>query len=192
MKETNSKPRVSRRYRYTENYTVHSSIAPDGSKTERIEYTGAYLVPAHTEDSYMRFKKTARFTAVLIWCAIILLLGTKDFSVYKDGLYVLVPVTAAAIPGIYILLGSMKLPAEDRKMQEDTYLFSIARIKKSSVGLLVLFGITAILTVVFFLYTGTGIKPADILFAALILIPVSFLGLLLRKEKLLSYEEEKL
>ncbi len=156
--------RPARRYRYTEHYKMVRRTLPDGTVKEVAEYIGKYLLPEHSAEVYRSARTSALFASVFSLLAAILLLTVNGFVVYEGGVYALVPAAAALFPGMYLLLGSLKLPAEDRELQVDTYRLAHERIRRSSMALVVLYALTLVLTVIFLATSGVKPGAADILY----------------------------
>ena len=77
-------------------------------------------------------------------------------------------------------------------MQEDTYRFAHVRVQRSSMGICMLLLTAVVLTMVFFLTSGTALKAADVLFFVLLLVPAVMNLVLFRKAGLLHYENSNL
>ena len=189
MDDQQIKLKTAKRYRYTDNYRMTARTAPDGSVTEVAEYIGVYLTARHTEDRYRAVRILAAAAAGITLCTVLVLLCVRSFSVYNGGMVVFVPVTASLIPLLYLILGTLKLPGQDRKLQKDVYRFAHIRIRRSSVGIAVLLLAAAVITAVFFLSSGTEFRPVDILFFILLLIPTAVNLFLFRKIGTLNYEK---
>ena len=190
MDDQQTKLKIAKRYRYAENYKLSTRTAPDGSVTEFAEYIGEYLAAQHTENKYRNTKILSVLTGGISLFSVIVLLCIRSFSVYNTGMYVFVPITASFIPLLYLILGIRKLPAEDRKLQEDTYRFAHIRIRRSSMGVFVLLLTAAVLAAVFFMTTGTVLKAADLLLFVLLLIRAAMNLALFRKTDSLHYEKQ--
>lgn len=189
MDDQQTKLKTAKRYRYTEIYKMTVRTGPDGSVTEVAEYIGAYLCATHSEEQYRKYRLFAAADAGISLCAVLALLLVRGYSVYQGGMYVFIPITASLIPMLYLILGMLKLPKEDRKLQEDVYRFAHVRIRRSGVGIAMLLLAAAVFTLVFFLSSGTAFQPPDILFFALLLIPAVMNLMLFRKTGKLKYEK---
>lgn len=189
MDDQKTKLKTAKRYRFAENYKMTARTAPDGSVTEFVEYIGVYLTAQHTEDQYKAVRILAAVTAGVSLCTALVLLCVRSFSVYNGGMYVFVPVTVSLLPLLYQILGTLKLPKEDRRLQEDVYRFAHVRIRRSCAGIVVLLLAATILAVVFFLSTRSALQLPDILFFILLLLPTIMNLLLFRKIGTLNYEK---
>ena len=181
------KIKTSRRFRYVDNYRMTRRTREDGTVTEEAEYVGNYLLAEHPEQVYRSVRRLAAASSVLSLLAAVLLLAVKGFAVYGGGLYALVPAAAALFPGIYLLLGAMKLPPDDRKLQEDVYRFGHARIRKSAHGVLFLYSATLFLSLVFFVTSGVSPGALDILYFILAVFPAAAGRILLWNMDKLKY-----
>lgn len=188
MDDQKTKLKTAKRYRFAENYKMTARTAPDGSVTEFAEYIGVYLTAQHTEEHYRTVRILAASAAGVSLCTVLVLLCVRSFSAYNGGMYVFVPVTVSLLPLLYQILGTLKLPKEDRRLQEDVYRFAHIRIRRSCAGISVLLLAAVILAVVFFLYSGTALQVPDVLFFILLLIPAIMNLLLFRKIGTLNYE----
>mgnify|MGYP007056195649 FL=1 len=191
MADHNKKPKLARRFRYTDQYKVVTRTAPDGSSLEEVEYIGAWVAAQHPEKTYRKAKSISVVTVIFTLFAILLLLSIQSFSVYPNGLYTLVPVTMAAFPEFYAILGILRLPRDDRRMQQDGMHLAQKRIKKSSVGILILLAAALLLSGIFFLTSGIRLASVDILFFGLLFAAVLCNGILLKSLSNLQYREEK-
>ena len=191
MDDQKTKLKTAKRYRYTDKYRMNARTAADGSVTEVAEYIGAYLIAQHTERRYRSVRILAVAVAGISFASVLLLLCIPKLSVYNGGMYVFVPSTASLIPLLYLILGTLKLPKDDRKLQEDVFRFAHVRIRRSSAGILVLLLVAMLLAITFFLYSGTLFRSSDILFFLLLLIPVLMNLTLFRILRALNYKIEE-
>ena len=83
MDDQKTKLKISKRYRYTENYRISTRTAADGSLTEVAEYIGAYLIPQHTERQYRAVRILSITVAVISFGSVFLLLCIRSFSFYN-------------------------------------------------------------------------------------------------------------
>ena len=179
--------RPARRYRYTENYKMTMRTLADGTVKEEAEYVGKWLQAEHSADVYKKARFFAVPASVFSLCAGILLLAVQGFAVYNGGLYALIPAAMALFPAIYLLLGALKLPAEDRKLQTDVFRFAHERIRRSSAAIAILYALTLVLTIVFLAVSKAKPGAMDLLYFVLAAgTPVINL-LLLHRIKSLKY-----
>ncbi len=189
MKKRENGLRPAGRYRYTENYALKTEIRPDGSAVRTTEYIGPQLIPEHSETFYRSVRVFARRSTLLTACALLLLLGIQNFSVYQGGLYVFIPITAAVFPELYLTMGLRRLPASDKNLRQDTWQLAHRRIRRSALGICILMGIAAMLFLLFLLSGGEW-QSIDGLFALLLLLPAVGNGILVRQMGRLKYTEE--
>ena len=185
--ETKERFRPAGRYRYTQYYSMRAQKQADGTIVEKAEYIGPILLAKHSQDIYIRARSFARAAAILTILLDILLISIPGFSVYHGGLYVLIPASVAIIPDLYGLLGTLKLPADDRELQEDIYRYAHLRILRSFVAVIVLHALTLLLGVVFWI-TGS-VKPEllDLLFLLLVAGPIFLAVIMCRLIRSLHY-----
>ena len=162
---------------------------PDGSVKRVAEYTGDYLHAEHSPNVYRKTRILAILTAAGTLCACLLLISLKGFSVYNGGLYALIPAVMMLFPAIYLLFGVIRLPAEDRKIQEDVYQFAHSRIRKCTEGIVILCALTVVLALVFLITSGTKPSRMDCLFLALTAGPAAANAVLRREMKGLVYHK---
>ena len=187
MPDNQRRVKVAGRYRYTENYRMGTKLGSDGSTLEVADYIGSYLKAEHNEQLYKKTRIYARILSCVILCFVILLLCVRGFSVYQGGMVVFVPVTASLIPLLYLLIGTWKLPPDDRKVQEDIYRFAHVRIRRSLIGICILLSIAVVISLVFFLTVAVTLQKADLLFGILLTVPLISDVVLMRKMKKLHY-----
>ena len=191
MAEQKEKKRRPGRFRYMDHYETVTRVCPDGKTVQDITYIGGWALPEHPEAVYRQMKRLAAIPAGITIAATALLLAFRSFSVYKGGLYTLVPVTMALVPEMYAVIGTLKLPKEDARLQLDVLQLAHGRIKKSFIGILVLFILAIVFSVIFFAVSEVPLKRIDALYCLLMIIPPVMAGILLGVMRKLKYREEK-
>lgn len=176
------------RYRYTQLYEMRSHVRADGKIIEKAEYTGAFLEAQHSQQLYDRCRISAITAAIEALTAGILLLIVKGFAVYQGGAYVFIPITLALFPSLYLMIGALKLPAEDRKLQLDVQQLAHERIRRSCIGITVLYGISLGLTGIFLFLNAPQLTRWDGLYLALETGTLLICMVLGRAMKKLSYQ----
>ncbi len=187
QKEEKKKLRPAGRYIYTEQYKMVMQTKADGTIGEEAVYIGPVLEAEHPAQVYVRVRRLALAASVFTMLAGILLLTVKGFAVYRGGLYALIPVTMSLFPAMYLILGARKLPAQDRKLQEDVRRLAHFRIRRSCTGIVVLYCAALLLTAVFFAVSGTAPAIPDLLYLVLTAGSPVMAGILLREMKKLKY-----
>ena len=187
-KETNKTGfRPAGRYRYTQLYEMRSHVRADGKIIEKAEYTGAILEAQHSQQLYDRCRISAIAAAIEALAAGILLLTVKGFAVYQGGAYVFIPVTLALFPSLYLVMGALKLPVEDRKLQLDVQRLAHERICRSCAGIAALYGISLGLTGFFLLSAAPQLTRWDGLYLVMEIVTLLICLVLGRAMKKLSY-----
>lgn len=150
--ETRSDRIIGRRYRYTGDYKVLPPMP--GSRERRVIYIGKWILPANDPGEYRR---------VVLWIRLLLGLAVLAFA----GAIQAVPppmehkwyipvLMVGVFPLAYEVLGALALPTARRRMERQQYDKSFVRVGHCAVFFLVMLGLGALGTGVFWIVNAAG------------------------------------
>ena len=159
--------RTARRWRHLDAYEIREEKTPDGQIRKKAVYRGGYLLPEHGEGVYARARRRIRFLTAGAVLSLAALLSAEGSSVYDGGTFALLPAAAAVIPAFYGVLGAVRMPETDARLQEDAYRFAHVRVRRSAGGTAALAGLALLLILAVLVGKGRPFLPADAVLAAL-------------------------
>lgn len=174
-------------------YTVQIQLDTRGREKQVPVYTGPYLRALHSDAFYRRFRILAAVSMGLILASALILLSVDRYAVYpNEGLYALIPLIIGLFPFVYLLMGFFRLPGSNGRIQRDTYVRSVLRIRRSSAAIAIAAALSVVLWIIFlFVIHFQGLSWWDALFAgALLTVLCSGLLIFLESRKF-SYELEE-
>ncbi|MBQ1411537.1 MAG: hypothetical protein IIY94_09695 [Oscillospiraceae bacterium] len=148
--KSEKKPRVfGRRYRYTNDYKVVPALGMNGPRGNRILYIGQWYRPSNPAEEYRAIVLWLR-----IWTAVAILAAGCGMWLHPADLenrwYV--PLLAISLfPLAYQLIGAVMLPQAVSYMERQRYEKTFVRIQHSAVFALVVFCLSALGCLVFWL-----------------------------------------
>ena len=129
--------------KYAALYRSEPYVDERGRKKTRLRYTGPWMVPLDTE-------RVAQIKIPLCgigtWLILAALIVLQLFRHASSGCwYTSVLLLLALFPGAYGALGSIDLPWRGKPLTYDRYMHSVIRICRSSLAVLILTGVTAVI-----------------------------------------------
>ena len=193
MADQAKKTLLPKRYKPMNDYTVQTQLDTRGREKQVPVYIGPYLRAFHSDAFYRRFRILVLVSMVLILASALVLLSFDSYAVYpNDGLYTLIPLIIALFPFVYLLLGFIRLPRENGRVQRDTYVRSVLRIRHSCAAIAIAAALSVVLWIVFlFIIHFQGLSWWDALFAGALLIVLCSSLLVFLESRKFSYELEE-
>ncbi|MCQ2458646.1 MAG: hypothetical protein MJ142_07965 [Clostridia bacterium] len=129
--------------KFAEMYQTESYVDEHGRKKARLRYTGPWTVPLDTGGTAL---VRIRACGICTWLILAVLIALQLFRHASSGCwYTAVPLLTALFPGAYGALGSIDLPWRLKPLTQDRYMHSVIRICRSSLAVLILTGVTALI-----------------------------------------------
>lgn len=167
---------IGRRYRYTNDYQVVPELGPNGGRGKRLVYVGRWIRPGND---------TAEYKTIVLWMRILTATAVL-FTAAALGLHPAamthrwyVPVLVASMfPLAYQVMGAAMLPGEISYMERRRYDKSFVRAGHSAMAALVMFGLSALGCVIYWIIVAAsgnveGSMPYSLMdgvFAALLVL----------------------
>lgn len=140
--------------RYADDYETVITTDKEGREKKTAVYRGDYFEFALDEKGIARFRRNC-----LVLLAAIVIFHISGGFVGNRGMYqfyIALPYVIAFFPLIYMALGVLRLPTEQRKYRRDEIGLSFERMKTASSVLLIITGIGVLGVIFFLLFVSAG------------------------------------
>ena len=152
--EEKSHKLIGRRYRYTGDYQVVSSLGPYGGRQKQMIYIGQWIRPSNETGEYKNIVLWMRIlTAIAVVTAVCAMWLHPAEMTHRWYVPVLV---VSLFPLLYQVMGAVTIPAEPSYMERQRYDKSILRVGHSAVAALVLFCISALGCVIYWIVASVS------------------------------------
>ena len=150
--------RAFRRFRYTDDYRRTTYVGANGRPKERITYIGPWYCPVNDEREYRRIAVISRVAvAVAVLATIGALLSIPAPLEHK---WYAVVLSVSLFPLAYAVMGAVRLCGRPEPTERQRYDKSVLRMKHSAVANLVIYALTAIGLIVYWVLKSCGVIEA--------------------------------
>ncbi|MGF7142875.1 uncharacterized membrane protein YbjE (DUF340 family) [Anaerotaenia torta] len=168
--------------KYQKDYKLIPYLQPNGKIKEKAEYTGKYYIARHSE---AELRKIKRYSLTLTLCGMLAMAGAGMLNTNTGRvMYVALPYACLFFPVVFNLLGAVKFLTVGDKLEFAAYDKSVNRIRRSSIGQLVLSSITVIGSLCFFFFGEKTERIAEEIVFLGSMVLVFLCGIILLKSRM--------
>ena len=182
------------RRRYMKDYELRVELDKKGREVKVPYYTGLYYSTVWEESVLRSFRKLC---IVLSIATLVALLGSL-WLVHNamKVIFVIMPAVLALFPATYLIMGAFRLPVDLTPMKSDDLEYGFERVKRSSIGVLVLSGVSLLCEIgyLLFFFKDGSLRWEDFVHMGLLLIAAASSALLfkqVRTARITGKEEER-
>lgn len=134
------------RLKYTEDFRLETETDDKGKTRKKAVYIGTwFVIRDYGKADRLRMIGSLLAAAAVMIIQFALLIQPHAGS---GSLLVILPLSAALFPGLYLLMGAASLPYRGKPMRRDQYMHGIIRMSRSSVAVLAFNAVAALATLV--------------------------------------------
>ena len=176
------------RYRYVDDYETVPYVGANGRSKEKVRYIGSYYWYAGEKKAV---QKTLVLLHVLAYVTAILTIAPLFFrhSAFLT-LYVAVIHVVSLFPALYLLMGSFRLPWQQKAQRRDEFDKGFRRIRRSAMAIFVILGLTLVGETVFWCLNRVPFTGLDGLFLGCLVLSMASCYLIYKVEKGISVEQK--